>query len=166
MTVFFDKYIQDDIEALGMTGVAAIACPYAIPDPATAQAADSAFTLLSSHQVDRVEFIHRPGRVGVLEYRGALFYDTSSPEPKPFLHVLNALLGYDGSGPDMSRDIMRHLGMSETMFGLMNDSVRGIRSTNQSYVILVVKAGSDWRHDVVRPFNRSRIERPGRIRVR
>lgn len=151
MTIFFDQYIREDIDALGMDGVAAIDGANVVAEYAGMNARDSAISLLGGRQVDRVEFIHRPGDQGRREYRGAVFYDTSSPRPRPYLHVLNALLGYDGSGPQLSRAIMTHLGMSEPMFARMNDSIRGIRSTSQPYVILAVNVGTDWLHDIAQP---------------
>ena len=45
--------------------------------------------------------------------RGVAFYDDRG---RLIVHVLHALLGYGGSGPMFSKQIMLHLGVSEEMF--------------------------------------------------
>ncbi len=45
--------------------------------------------------------------------RGVTFFDDQG---RLIVHVLHALLGYGGSGPMFSKQIMLHLGVSEEMF--------------------------------------------------
>jgi hypothetical protein len=45
--------------------------------------------------------------------RGVAFYDDRG---RLIVHVLHSLLGYGGSGPMFSKQIMLHLGVSEEMF--------------------------------------------------
>lgn len=149
MTAYFDRYAQDDVDAAGFVGIAAMSCQHTVPEPADDSAFNHVLSLIQDQQIERVEFVHRPGGpAGPKEYRGAILYrNVASSRPEPFVHVLHALLGYDGSGPGFSRAIMGHLGMQDTVFDRMNDSVRGIRSSNHSYVVLALNLGGEWTYD-------------------
>ncbi len=152
MTVYFDQYIQDGVDAEGFDGVAAIRGANVVSEPAGVRALEQVVGLIGDHDISRVEFIHRHGTVGRREYRGAILYrDAQFPCLRPHVHVLNALLGYHGSGPMFSRSIMEHLGMSRTMFDSMNDSLEGIRIHNQPYAVRVLRVGGEWLYDTVQP---------------
>ena len=57
----------------------------------------------------RMEFFWDPN----FDSRGVAFFDDKG---HLIIHVLHALLGYGGSGPMSSKQIMLHLGVSEEMF--------------------------------------------------
>lgn len=145
MTVFFDQYIKDDIDAPGYEGVAAVSCAHVVTEPADKRALDHTLELIAGHEIDRVEFIHRPGdRTMQREYRGAILYYTSeTSRPTPHVHVLNALLGYEGSGPMFARNIMEHFGMSTFVFNQMNGSV----SRRYPYTLTALNVGGEWTYD-------------------
>lgn len=52
----------------------------------------------------------------------------------PLLHVVNALLGYQGAGSALSHRIMRDLGLSESVFTEINTLVN-----NQDYVVVLTR---------------------------
>ena len=153
MEYFFSKFVLETTDALGMEGVAAIRGARTVPDDAASPKAFARVAeFIDGRQIDHVEFLHRRrGDFGARELRGAILYDTSSSEPEPCLHVLNALLGYQGSGPLLSKLIMKHLGMSEGMFDQMNRSVNDIHSTNKSYAISAGNLDVDWLYDTSVP---------------
>lgn len=105
MEYFFDQFILENTDALGMKDVAAIRGARTIPDEAGAKAFKRVAEFIGERQIDRVEFIHRPrGSLGAREFRGAILYDTSSgSEPEPYLHVLNALLDKPENGQQLSK---------------------------------------------------------------
>lgn|GEM_PF-3603358 len=153
MEYFFSKFVLESTDALGMEGVAAIRGARTVTDDAASpKALARVAEFIDGRQIDHVEFLHRRrGDFGARELRGAILYDTSSSEPEPCLHVLNALLGYQGSGPLLSKSIMMLLGMSEGMFDQMNRSVNDIHSTNKSYAISAGNLDVDWLYDTSVP---------------
>ena len=109
MEYFFSKFVLETTDALGMKDVAAIRGARTMPDDAASpKTFDRVAEFIDGRQIDHVEFLHRRrGDFGARELRGAILYDTSSSEPEPCLHVLNALLGYQGSGPLLSKSMGR-----------------------------------------------------------
>ena len=79
---------------------------------------------IDSGRIARAEFI----RNEMLGRRGVVFYDNRGV---PLIHVVHALLGYDGSGPDLSRRLLETLGVSELEFDEVNREVGG-----QDYVVI------------------------------
>jgi hypothetical protein len=71
-------------------------------------------------RVARVEFINKQDEVTGVERRGAVLFDNYR---RPLLHTTNALLGYGGSGPGFSQQILQMLGVPERMFDEANRSV-------------------------------------------
>lgn len=69
--------------------------------------------------IARVEFIWK--RDKSLEYRGAVLFDNNG---EAIIHAMHALLGYVGSGPIFSRQIMTKLGVPVEMFNEINSSVK------------------------------------------
>lgn len=72
-------------------------------------------------RVARVEFISKfypenPRR----SFQGAVLFDNYQ---RPLFHATNALLGYGGSGPMLSRDILMAIGVPEEMFEEVNQAV-------------------------------------------
>lgn len=76
-------------------------------------------------RIARMEFIwdRSTGRRGVVVY---------NDDGDPVLHVVNALLGYRGAGPALSRQIMEALGVPSEVYAMINRSV-----TNQDYVVVL-----------------------------
>lgn len=154
MTLYFDQYVLER-DTPEMEYVATVAHADTIAEPAGARAFEQVKAKLPTHAIERVEFIYRPGdlNIGLLEYRGAVIYDSArNPvRPMPRVHVLNALLGYNGSGPYLSRDIMEHLGMSAATFDAMNNSVKRARNTNTPFGVLALNVGGEWLFDTMEP---------------
>lgn len=71
-------------------------------------------------RVARVEFIWRHDPATDEEYRGAVLFDNRG---RPLLHAMHALLGYGGSGPGFSWQILEALGVPREMFDEVNSSV-------------------------------------------
>ncbi len=88
------------------------------------------------HTVARLEFFW--DETGDQEQRGVAIFDTRG---KLIVHALHALLGYSGSGPQLSQQIMMLLGISEHQFNEIQESVR-----NQRPYLVVV---SREKHDVI-----------------
>lgn len=71
-------------------------------------------------QIARAEFIWRWDELTRKEYRGAVLFDNHQ---QPLIHVSDALLGYEGNGPELSRNILCSLGVAEQMFREASASV-------------------------------------------
>ncbi|HMS93329.1 MAG TPA: hypothetical protein PKD28_02960 [Candidatus Saccharibacteria bacterium] len=82
---------------------------------------------VSAGRIARVEFIWDRAT----NQRGAVFFDDRGV---PLLHVINALLGYQGAGSALSHRIMRDLGLSESVFTEINTLVN-----NQDYVVVLTR---------------------------
>lgn len=94
----------------------------------------------------RIEFVFEPGHTRHKELRGAILFDQHD---QPVLHFGNALLGYEGSGPYHSRDILALLGAPPRLFDDINGDVADARRRNEPYTIIVRKLADDhW--DVAR----------------
>lgn len=53
--------------------------------------------------------------------QGLVMFDSQG---QLIVHVVHALLGYDGSGPQLSKQILTHLGVGEAMFEQIQHEVR------------------------------------------
>ncbi len=123
-----------------------------VADYASTQTAQRVCAIIDAHTdaVRRVEFVHHIDNGGKREYRGAVFYVAADgPNPEPLVYAEHALLGYSGSGPDMSRNIMLYLGMSSEQFHEMNQSVAYKRNTDRSFVVLALRVRDEWRFEDV-----------------
>ncbi len=88
-----------------------------------------------SSMIMRVEFLHRKGDESQLGLRGAVLYDGNE---QPFVHLVNALLGYDGSGPTLSRKLLTQvLHMSTQQAEEINETVRVLTTNSLPYVAIV-----------------------------
>lgn len=88
----------------------------------------------------RLEFF-RDDRIGS---RGVAIFNN---EGLLIVHVLHALLGYNGSGPDLSRDIMAQLDVPRRMF----DEIQNATWQNWPYLVVVSREQTEQldRHTVV-----------------
>lgn len=82
--------------------------------------------------VSRMEFIWQRG----LNRQGVVLYDAGGT---PLVHVVNALLGYQGSGPTLSRLIMETFGVSDHDFYCINGAV-----ANQDYIVVLDRSAGEW----------------------
>lgn len=65
---------------------------------------------------------------GLPQHRGVVLYDNKG---RAVMHVVHALLGYSGSGPALSGQILKALGVPEEMFEEANNTV-----PHQDYVLV------------------------------
>ena len=80
--------------------------------------------------VKRLEFIRDDRRRGVF----LIADDAEGTEREKVLaHLANALLGYDGSGPELSKAILEHLGVPVSVFEAIQDATRN----DYPYVVVV-----------------------------
>lgn len=94
---------------------------------------------LEAGKIVRAEFIwKRPTRP--VEDRGVVLWNNHG---QAMIHVVNALLGYSGSGPALSQQILRLLGVPEELFEQANGSV-----AHQSYVIVFSRQSHSMVDDV------------------
>ena len=82
---------------------------------------------VSAGRIARVEFIWNRAA----NRRGAVFFDDKGV---PLVHVVNALLGCQGAGSALSRQIMMEFGMDESVFDEINMLV-----ANQDYVVVLTR---------------------------
>lgn len=106
--------------------------------------------------IGRVEIFcddHTTGAQGRLQDRGLVLFDMRE---KPVVHVLHALIGYEGSGSSLTQAILRDVGVPERIFLEIQDEFRGVRTSNIPYYIVIQSAPRgdgelDWGwHSVVR----------------
>lgn len=88
----------------------------------------------SVNPISRVEFLHHPGTETRLGLRGAVLYDSTG---QPVFHFVNALIGYSGSGPALSREILRALGVNDYRIDQINEGVRTLMLRKLPYVVIV-----------------------------
>lgn len=79
-----------------------------------------------------MEFIWQRG----LNRQGVVLYDAGGT---PLVHVVNALLGYQGSGPTLSRLIMTTFGVSDHDFHCINGAV-----ANEDYIVVLDRSAGEW----------------------
>lgn len=84
---------------------------------------------------------------------GLVLFDDKN---EPVLHVLNALLGYDGLGSTPTQTALRELSVPTQIFDEIQWDLQGIRSTNTPYYIVIQSTeredGSvDWQWARVAP---------------
>lgn len=75
-----------------------------------------------------------------LQDRGLVIFDTNG---RPLLHVCNALIGYSGSGPSLTKAIFDELGVGQAIFDEIQATYAGTRSTNTPYYLVVQKVQDD-----------------------
>lgn len=66
--------------------------------------------------------------------RGIVLFDLNG---QPLIHVVNALVGYSGSGPSLTEAIFRELRIDHDIFDEIQQAYQGVRSTNiPCYVVI------------------------------
>ena len=97
--------------------------------------------------IAQIEFLHHPGSDERLGLRGAVLYDTAK---RAIFHFVNALIGYDGRGTDLSHDILRVLGVSDGMFDDINGLASPLRNKNQPFIVIVRLDDKDrWQFEFI-----------------
>lgn len=71
-------------------------------------------------RVARLEFIWDERPTAEHKLRGCVLFDATGAV---VVHVINALLGYDGNGPDLSRVITKALDIPDDLFAEMQEAV-------------------------------------------
>ncbi len=81
----------------------------------------------------------RPALLGDQDIRGLALFDSNG---RLFVHVVHALVGYDGSGPTLSRDILRLIGVPYSVFNEIQAA-----TAHRSYAIILERheATGKWR---------------------
>lgn len=87
-----------------------------------------------SNPLTRIEFLSDPGTSERLGLRGAVIYDSAR---HPVFHFVHALLNYDGDGPEMSRQILIGLGVSESMIGNFVTIIKRVAQVQESYAAVL-----------------------------
>lgn len=82
----------------------------------------------------RVEFIHRVSLIAGVDLDGAILFDQ---QDRPLLHLPNAQLGYHGSGPGHSKEVLKLIGVPSSIFDQVNSDVEDDRKRGKSYAIAV-----------------------------
>lgn len=72
--------------------------------------------------------------------KGLVLFDDSY---KPIVHVFNALIGYEGSGPSLTKFILDQLSIPERIFDEIQRKFRGIRSSDVPYYIVIQSTNND-----------------------
>lgn len=86
--------------------------------------------------IARIEFVYRTHYDKGLTLQGAILFDRQG---QAILHFGHALLGYEGSGPSHSRDILRLLGLPAGIFGDINNEIARDVGRDKKYVVVVQK---------------------------
>jgi len=74
-----------------------------------------------------------------IDERGIAIFDDRN---QLIVHVVTALLGYDGSGPELSRRILEHFGVPEVVF---NELQRLLKNDHHYKVVIArERANSSW----------------------
>lgn len=123
--------------------VDALRCIYR--DAASLMALEETVRAVNAMPIGRVEFLYWPGSMTTREVRGALLF---SVDEHPVVYVQNALLGYDGAGPGLSRDIMVQLGMLPAAFIQLNQAAKLLRNQQQPFVAVIERVAGEWVHDL------------------
>lgn len=91
----------------------------------------------------RIEFLHSFRQNGELGLRGAVVYDGSN---RPALHMVNALVGYYGKGPELSAALLASVGVPSVLFLELNEHARPLHSAGLPYAFIVERrtSGSWW----------------------
>jgi hypothetical protein len=90
--------------------------------------------------IRRVEIFcddHTAGAQHLLQDRGLVMFDDTD---EPVVHVLNALLGYSGSGPSLTQAILRELSIPDQIFIDIQHDLWDIRSTDTPYYVIIQSA--------------------------
>lgn len=93
----------------------------------------------------RVELFWDPNSAD--QRRGAVFFDSTG---QTVMHVMHALLGYNGSGPTLSKCLLRQLGVEQAMFDELNG-----RLQNQAYYVILSREATLTHDDGVEVAQRS-----------
>ncbi|MNQ66192.1 hypothetical protein D3C85_806780 [compost metagenome] len=85
--------------------------------------------------------------------RGLVLFDDSNA---PIVHILDALIGYQGSGPSLTWMILDSLGVPEWIFSEIQRKFWDVRSTNTPYYIIVQStprsnSSSEWHWTSLEP---------------
>lgn len=87
--------------------------------------------------VTRVEIFnnsHCRHRDGKWADQGLILYDDRQ---RPVIHIMDALIGYGGSGPILTKTILHELTGSHVVFEEINATYHGILSTDKAYNVVV-----------------------------
>lgn len=95
---------------------------------------------LSNNLISRIEFLSHPGNERHAGLRGAVLYDSHL---QPVFHLVNALLGYAGSGSYLSIDVMKALGMSSSKAERINDENETLQKHKVPYCVIVYMDDAD-----------------------
>jgi hypothetical protein len=125
----------DDPQAVARRHVATSA-DVTITDPNWASKYFDGILPIIAPRVDHLEFIRTYLKddslpAGEKQVHGVTLFDEYN---WPIVHLNGALLGFDGSGPLLSKHILQQLGLGDEVFTQVNDLVR---TTQQDYAVII-----------------------------
>lgn len=93
--------------------------------------------------IRRVEIFcneHTRSAYGYLLDRGLVLFDSTN---RPVVHVFHALIGYDGSAPQLTKEILGMLAIPDVLFEEIQAEFKGIRELDIPYYVAIQASGND-----------------------